>query len=132
VSILALQFSTELQYSPFPCIVFVDIVLVMVILFSATPFPPELKGILFYIQVSLSMIISLTYAYRIRACPLQSVHSHCQHGEEIKLYVILVHTSMHINMCVLLLLLDALHQQCSQFVLSMGLLFVYKNVCFGF
>ena len=31
--------------------VLVDIVLVVLILLSATPFPPELKGILFYIQV---------------------------------------------------------------------------------
>ena len=32
-------------------LVLFDIVLVILILYSATPFPPSLKGILFYIQV---------------------------------------------------------------------------------
>ena len=35
----------------FYSLVLLDVVLVILILYSATPFPPSLRGILFYIQV---------------------------------------------------------------------------------
>ncbi|XP_065897687.1 uncharacterized protein [Dysidea avara] len=54
-------------------LVLVDIVLVVLILLSATPFPPELKGILFYIQ---------TMPYAVSAFPLSTWR-----GNQIMLYI---------------------------------------------